>query len=191
MKIDKYHIVLFLIFGLGIVLFLLIRKQLTQKVTFDNMGNRNITDQELKKAFSRISAKYGQEYAKKLEQLYRKETAHFKSGQFLKTLSPGMEIAGGVGSTQTTFPFGWSSLQEYANQTLVNKTAFYTHKMNENQTGYAKTFIGFPDIHTSVDFTAWFIKNKRGGQFGKWYSLDPILANQYEVNMGKIITHYV
>lgn len=158
---------------------------------FDSAGNRIFTDAELRSAFQKVKAKYGAEFAQKTEQLFRKETAHFTSGQFRKTLSPGMEIAGGTNSTKTTFPFGWSSLQKFISANPQYNGKFYVHRMNENQTGWSKTFIGWPTLEGSVMFVAWFIQNIRGGRFGYWYSLNESKALSYESNMAKINPKYV
>lgn len=157
----------------------------------DEMGNRIFTENDLKNAFQKVKQKYGADFAKKTEQLFRKETAHFTSGQFRKTLSPGMEIAGGTNSTQTTFPYGWPSLQNFVNANPQYKGNFYVHRMNENQTGYSKTFIGWPTLEGSVMFVAWFIKNVRNGRFGYWYSLNEAKAQSYENNMALINAKYV
>ena len=161
------------------------------KPKFDNMGNRIFTEQELRSAFKKVADNYGPDFAKKTEQLFRKETAHFTSGQFKKTLSPGMEIAGGTNSTQTVFPYGWSSLRNFIQQNPQYNGNFYVHRMNENQTGFSKTFIGWPTLEGSVMFVAWFIKNVRNGRFGYWYSLNESLASSYENNMSKITARYV
>lgn len=161
-------------------------------VRFDSMGNRIITESEIKAAFQKCAEKYGVDYARKVEQLYRKETAHFTSGQFKKTLSPGMEISGGTSSTKTVFPFGWSSLSKFiASNPGYPKSQFYVARMNENGTGIGKTFVGFPTMESAVMFTAWFIKNIRGGRFGYWYSLNETSALSYESNMSKINPKYV
>ena len=178
-----------------ILLVILVLRRLSKTffpVKFDNMGNRIITESEIKSAFQKCAALYGTEYARSVERLFRKETAHFKSGQFLKTLSPGMEISGGTNSTKTTFPYGWSSLSSFQSANpLYLKSTFYVHRMNENGTGLGKTFIGFPTIESSVMFVAWFIKNTRGGRFGKWYSMNESSALSYENSLKQITAKYV
>ncbi len=180
-----------LLIGLvAIALIYIVNKRLL-KVKFDSMGNRIINESEIKTAFQKVSLQYGAEYARKVEQLFRKETAHFKSGQFLKTLSPGMEIAGGTNSTKTVFPFGWSSLQRFVSSNPKYAGNYYVSKMNENGTGFAKTFIGFPSMEASAMFVAWFIKNVRNNRFGYWYSMNESSALSYESNMKLITPRYV
>ncbi len=188
MKIKQISILLIIAFT-AVLLVRWISSKMSVK--FDKMGNRIIQESEIKAAFQKVKAIYGAEYAMKTEQLFRKETAHFKSGQFKKTLSPGMEISGGTNSTKTTFPFGWSSLQRFVSENPKYAGNYYVSRMNENQTGFAKTFIGFPSMEASAMFVAWFIKNVRGGRFGYWYSLNESSANSYENNMNLITSRYV
>ncbi len=158
-------------------------------VKFDKKGNRMVTENDIKSALKKVSSKYGTAFAKNVERLFRKETAHFKSGQFLKTLSPGMEISGSAASR--VFPFGWSLNEFLQGYNPMLKTKFYTHTMNENGTGKSKTFIGFPDIESSMMFVAWMIHNKRGGRFGKWYSMNESSALAYESQMTQITARYI
>ncbi len=173
----------------------LVVKWLSKKLSkpkFDTMGNR--TDwslEDVKNALAKVSQKYGTDFARKLEQLYRIETGHFTSGQWKKTLSPGMEIAGGTTSTKNTFPFGWSSLQKFinANPNYI-KENFYVARVNENTTNIGKTYVGFPDVETSFMFISWFIKNIRNGRFGYWKSLNESSALSYENALNTINTKY-
>lgn len=191
-KTDKRKVIMFIIATVIIVLLLRKVSKILDPVKFDKMGNRIISESEIKSAFQKCSAVYGAEYARNVERLFRKETAHFTSGQFKKTLSPGMEISGGTNSTKTTFPFGWSSLEKFVNANpLILKSTFYVSRMNENGTGLGKTFVGFPTIDSSVMFVAWFIKNVRGGRFGKWYSTNESSALAYETGLSLIKARYV
>jgi hypothetical protein len=137
-------------------------------------------------AFRLIFNKYGREKAETVERLFRLETAHFKSGQFLHTLTPGMEIAKG----KFTFPYGWSSLQEFANETGLKAGDFSTYTMNENQTGKEKTFIAFPNLAASVLFVAYLL-NKRNWNAGSWYSTNPSSQQSYTQNLNKIVPKIV
>lgn len=180
-----------IIIGFGAVWLGVALKKFFQ-VRFDKMGNRIITDEQIKAAFQKAADKYGVEFARKLEQLFRKETAHFKSKQFKVSLSPGMEISGGTNSTKTTFPFGWSSLKKFIDANPKYDGDFYVARFNENGTGIPKTFVGFPTIESSVMFTAYMIKNVRGGRFGYWRTTqDESLALAYESQMQTIKPRFV
>ncbi len=158
-------------------------------IKFDKNGNRMVNENDIKSALKKVSNKYGADFAKQVERLFRKETYHFKSGQFLKTLSPGMEISGSAASK--VFPFGWSLNEFLQGYNPMLKSKFYTHTMNENGTGKSKTFVGFPDLETSMMFVAWMIKNKRGGRFGYWYSKNESSAIAYESALTQIIARYI
>lgn len=179
----------------GLALFLIyilskMKKENTNSPIIDTTKDREFSEQQLRKAFSTVALYYGWNFAKKLEQLYRIETAHFTSLQFRRTFSPGMEIAGGTNSNKTEFPFGWTGLQTFVNKFPTFNGNFYTYRMPENKTGIPKTFVGFPHLEASIMFTAYFIAEIRNGRFGYWYSLDPISARSYENKLNTITTKF-
>jgi hypothetical protein len=135
---------------------------------------------ELSDTLANIAAEYGLGYARDIERLVRLETANFTSGQWELYNTAGME------ATQGEFPFGWGSLAEYAAATGIDPNDFFIGTMSENQTGIIKSFIGFPSQADFLYFLAWFIDNKRGGNFGKWFSLDPGAAAGYYATMQTI-----
>ena len=61
---------------------------------------------KLQAVFDNITKLYGKAIAQNVERIYRWETAHFKSGQYLATGSAGMT------TNRTSFPWGWSSLKD-------------------------------------------------------------------------------
>lgn len=134
-------------------------------------------------AFAELKKNYGRDFANKIEKLYRLETGHFGSGQFLEGNSPGMV------ATKSTYPFGWRSLDEFA---LAN--SIDGHKFGIGRTfvvdGKNFRYVTFPDFKTSADFVAWFIRNKRGGVPEKWNSLDPAAAARYKNKLNQIRTQY-
>ncbi|MFN5415573.1 MAG: hypothetical protein ACK5B9_00850, partial [Flavobacteriia bacterium] len=113
--------------------------------------------------FKKVALKYGLSFARDLERMFRKETNHFKSGQWLKCGTPGME------ARNLTFPFGWDSLGKWAKTKGLNENDFFIHYFNDNHTGKRTPFIGFKNTGHTVQFVAWFIKNIRGGDIVSWY----------------------
>jgi hypothetical protein len=117
--------------------------------------------------------------AKKLEQLYRLETAHFRSGQFKNTFSPGMERFGGG------FPFGWYSLNNYFWKNWPEHkptNLFYTGI--EGGTGKRKTFLKFNNI---IDAMATTLANARMKKsFAAWYSNNKDSQKRYLESLNKI-----
>lgn len=138
---------------------------------------------DLAAAFAEIKKNFGPEFAKKIEQLYRLETAHFTSKQFLEGNSPGMV------ATKSTYPFGWASLDEYNREKGIDgrKYGIGREFIVRNK---SYRYVKFPDFKTAVNFVAWFIRTKRGGIVEKWNSLDPATAAKYLQTLSTIRTQY-
>jgi len=137
-----------------------------------------VTESEIKAALQKVKSVYGLDHAKRIEQLYRNETAHFKSGNFLKTLSPGMEI----GKGKFTFPYGWPSLVPFW-MAYPHYKPVETFEQVENTSGLAKskgvkTFIVFKTIEASMMTVAELI-HLRDGNFGSWFALEPTAQANY------------
>lgn len=130
-------------------------------------------EQEIVSGLKNVLDTYGPKYAADIERLMRLETANFNSLQWHIGNTAGME------ATSTSWPYGWNSLAEYADQANLNPEFFGTYPMKENQTGITKTFIAFPTAYDFIKFVAWFIQDKRGGNVGAWYSLNPGSAANY------------
>lgn len=117
--------------------------------------------------------------AEKLEQQYRLETAHFKSGQFKGTLSPGME------KFSNSFPYGWYSLNTYfwSEYPEHRPKGFYPY--TEGGTGKTKYFLKFPDIESAMATTLHNARMK-GGKFEAWYSNDTTSQSRYLKTLNSI-----
>lgn len=130
-----------------------------------------VKDSEIIEALKKVAAKYGIAFAKRLEQLYRNETAHWKSTNFFSTKSPGMEISKGA----KTFPYGWVSLVPFWGA-YPNYKPIGTFAQIENTSGLAKskgqkTFVVFNTIEASMMSVAELI-HIRDGNFGSWFAND-------------------
>jgi hypothetical protein len=139
---------------------------------------------DIKSGLDEVSKNYGADFAKKIEQLLRLETNHFKSQQFKIGNTAGME------AQTLNFPFGWSSLNEYANEKNLDPDFFDTYPMKENGAGINKNFIAFPSPLYFIDFLSWFIQTKRGGDPGKWFSLNEAAAAGYNQAISKVKTYF-
>jgi len=115
--------------------------------------------------FKAVSKKYGEKFAKTLEQLFRLETNHFKSDQWLKTGTPGM-IA-----FADSFPYGWSSLKTFADKKGLTEKDFFTKTYSKTSDGKPHTYIGFKNTGNTVEFVADFIHYKRNDDFASWYRM--------------------
>lgn len=136
-----------------------------------------------KLALEKVKELYGLEFTKRLEQLFRNETAHFKSGNYKKTFSPGME------ATKDIFPYGWKSLLLFwINNPQHAPIGIY--KQVENTSALAKSrgtrsFIQFASPLASMMTVAYLIEI-RGGKFGSWFSTNPKSQKAYEDELDKI-----
>jgi hypothetical protein len=97
-----------------------------------------------------------------------------------------MEIGGGV----RQFPYGWSSLYEFAKAYNLDADDFSTWTHPENQTGKIKTFVVFPSASAAFEFVAYLIK-KRNWNFGSWFSTQAEKQQNYVDTLNTIRARYV
>lgn len=135
--------------------------------------NRPWNEADLRNAFQKAAAAFGQTIAGQTEQIYRKETRNFDSGQFAKTYTPGMEQAPG----KDDFPYGWGSLNDFLAAYPKYKGNFFLATMTENNTGKIKKFVAFPTLEGAVMFVAYTVK--RRGNPGYWRAWDEQIAAAY------------
>ena len=138
---------------------------------------------DLANAFQEVKNNYGQEFAKRIEQLFRYETRHFESKQFLEGYSPGMV------AKQTTYPFGWSSLDEFNRANSIDGRKYKIGRVFVKD-GKTYRYVVFPNFETSLKFVTWFIRNKRGGVVQKWNSLDEAKSQEYFNTLKTITTQF-
>lgn len=123
-----------------------------------------------------VADKYGKDIARKVEQIFRKETAHFTSGGFKKTNSPGMEIH------SPNFPWGWTSFTDiWKLNPSIAPVGQVT--MKENQTLKTKTFLKFATPGAAMETLALYLQKYRPG---RWYSLLPDQQSKYEFELAQI-----
>lgn len=145
-------------------------------------------DSEIIAALQAVSVIYGRPFAARIEELFRNETAHFKSGNFQITLSPGMQATTGI------LPYGWNSLAQF----WKDNPGFAPtgiHIQNENTSALAKAsgakqFMVFPTIMASIMTVAKLI-SLRGGDAGTWFSTHPDLEHKYDAVLDTIIPKFV
>lgn len=130
----------------------------------------------LKAGLQKVKAQYGSDFAKDIERAIRLETAHMTSGQWLKCGTAGMVKPK---NASRTFPFGWNSLDEFAQKKGLKPEQFGLVDFAKTSEG-AKTYIRFPETGLFAEFFAWFIQTKRAGIIGKWYRTNMADALAYE-----------
>ena len=113
--------------GAAALLFLFVRAR--KKPTSNNNLDMPVTDENIKEAFKKIYNEFGREKTQRLEQLFRWETSHFRSGQFKGGFSPGMEPSP---NTNRVFPFGWTSLKKFADAYSIPYSRFYISDVPEH-----------------------------------------------------------
>ena len=138
---------------------------------------------DLQTEFTKIKNNFGADFARQIERIFRLETAHFTSEQFKEGNSPGMR------AFKTTYPYGWESLDEFAKANSIDGRKFGIGRTFVVR-GKNYRYVTFPDFKTSLNFVAWFIRNKRGGIPEKWNSLDPKAAADYKTKLNQIIPRY-
>jgi hypothetical protein len=146
---------------------------------FKKLTQKSFTESDAIPALKKAEKIYGTDAAALLERMYRRETAHFTSGQYKNTGSAGME----VGSSKK-YPYGWSQPKKlWENNPKYKPVGTYTTP--ENQTGIVKTFIKFPSVEAAVLTLAEVLK-KRGWNAGSWYSRNKILQDGYNSKLNQI-----
>jgi hypothetical protein len=143
----------------------------------------NPSSNDLASEFQELKNNYGPEFAKRIEQLFRYETRHFESGQFLEGNSPGMV------ATKSEYPFGWPSLDEFNRIYSIDGRRYAIGRVFIVK-GQNFRYVKFPDFETSLKFVVWFIRNKRGGVVQKWHSLNEAKAQDYFNTLKTITTQY-
>jgi len=80
------------IFAILLILLYLITRKKTISTINSEPKNHMFSDKEGKEAILAVKDKYGVDMARTIEKMFRWETRHFKSGQYVKTGSAGMEV---------------------------------------------------------------------------------------------------
>lgn len=116
-------------------------------------------------------------YFKLVEQIYRLETAHFRSTQYIRTGTPGMERHG------KKFPWGWTMFADLWKSFRFRPVGVIT--MTENYTGVEKQFLVMPSVFAGI--TALLLYIDKFGAY-RWYSTDPVKQAEYKAKLDKITT---
>ena len=150
-------------------------------------------DQEIISALKKVKYLYGKPAAIKVEALFRNETAHFKSGNFAITFSPGMEAVKLPNGSVLPYPYGWTSLKEFW-ENNPNYKPIGLHMQVENSSRALKSrgeraFIKFASIESSFMTVAYRLQ-KKGWNTGAWFSNDKTKQKNYSDYLLKIKTPY-
>lgn len=156
---------------IALILLIVVLSYLTFRVKYPLISFRMAAFKALKK--------YSYAVVANAEKIYRLETNHFKSGQFLHTWSPGMEQFG------FNYPYGWHTLDKiFWSQYPTHKPiGFYT--ASENKTGIKKTFLKFANITDALLTVCAFLENN-GNIPSLWFSKNLNSQINYQKSLDKI-----
>jgi hypothetical protein len=131
-------------------------------------------------AATKALKKYPRSIVENCERIFRLETSHFSSLQFLKTWSPGME------RFAPSYPYGWTTLDKifWSSNPIHKPIGIFT--MPENKTGITKTFLKFLTLTDSVLTVCAFLQNN-GNNPAAWYSKDETAQAHYQKTLDGII----
>lgn len=139
-------------------------------------------DIKFKLAARKLLKKYPRSIVENVERIYRLETNHFKSGQYKKTYSPGMEMH------SDNYPYGWTgSLKLWSKNPHYKPIGFVT--MREGGTNIPKTFLKFASLEAAM-FTLADYLSRYNNNPGRWYSLNQSAQERYLRSINKITPHY-
>lgn len=159
-------------------------KEDVETVSNINYPGEMSIQKQLVETFKKIADEFGIDTARKVEQMARLETNHFKSGGFQRTMGMGMEVP--KSKLNSGYPFGWPSMKNYWDS--INFVPEIVN-MNENHPtlgkgmGPVKHFIKFPNVMVGLTSLAHFVKNRK---WEEWRALDPVLQATYRNSVNKI-----
>lgn len=171
---------------ISVIFFYLIFKQ-RKKIKNTIMGlplitnKKVVTENEIRNSLKTVEQNFGTDIAKWVEKIYRGETNHFKSVQFLLTYSAGML------KFKDTYPYGWGNFKTF--------WAFYP---NYEPVGYAKIYVtrekkdfyylAFPSLTAGMMTLADYVK--KNGPL-RWNSTDKAAQAEYAKLLNSIKNRYV
>jgi hypothetical protein len=171
---------------ISVILFYVIFKQRTN-IKNSIMGlplittKKTVTENEIRNSLKTVEQNFGTEIARWVEKIYRGETAHFKSVQFLLTYSAGML------KFKDKYPYGWGNFK-----------TFWALNPNFAPVGYVKIFVtrekkdffylAFPSLTAAMMTLADYVK--KNGPL-RWNSTDKTAQAEYAKLLNSIKNRYV
>ena len=146
-----------------------------------NRIKKIITQQEIIDALQKVKKVYGETIAKYVEQIYRVETAHFKSSQFLYTYSAGML------KFKDKYPYGWGNFKTFwaVNPSYAPTNFYKIFVSRENKDFY---YLGFNSLEAAMMTLAYYV-NKNGRL--RWNSTLAKEQAIYQKALNSVINRYV
>lgn len=149
---------------------------------------KQFTENDAKQALEHIKREHGVDMAKTIERLYRWETAHFKSSQYKKTGSPGMEAHGSAPY------YGWHSrfwkinkeLQPIGITEMFENAGMSAQGGNAQVTDAPKGFLIFPSVYAAMAYLVDYI-NRYNGNYARWYSTNSTKQQIYIKSLNSVV----
>lgn len=182
MLTDKKILVFIVLIVLIFVIFKQKKNIKSPKMTLPiNKTKNTITEKQIIEALQKVKSVYGQEIAENVEQIYRVETAHFKSSQFLYTFSAGML------KFKDAYPYGWGNFKTFwslnPSYAPVN---FYVIFVSREKKNFA--YIGFSSLEAGMMTLAYYIS--KNGRL-RWNSTKANEQAIYQRALNSVIVRYV
>jgi len=117
------------------------------------------SESNLQEVFKVLIRKYGKAIAQNVERIFRWETGHFKSAQYLATGSAGMTTG------STAFPYGWKSLENFWTANPASKPVGI---VGFNVEGKQYNYLAFPGA--GGFFALAEVLRSRDNNAGRWNS---------------------
>lgn len=117
---------------------------------------------------------YGRETARRVEQMFRLETANFTSGGFRKTNAMGQKAFPRNGVY--AFPWGWPARGTTADDYLPPVP------LVDNGEQAVFKFVVYKRVQTAMKYLARYITD-HGGRFEEWNSNDPATRSNYKAHV--------
>lgn len=154
-----------LITALIIALYLIFRKKVNAKI---KEGIALFTENHARTAILAVKQKYGETMARTVEKMFRLETSHFRSEQYRKTGTAGMEAG------------KWKDLPK-------NLPVIKMH--DSDKTDGIDTFIVWNPTDFALYLAAYITRH--GGNFARWYSLNSDAQKTYAQKVSAVKTKFV
>ncbi len=134
-------------------------------------SKKMFTPKDAEIAIKEVAKRYGQKVAQDVERIMRLETGHFKSVQYQKTGSAGMEVG------------KWSKIPK----DLIEN---YTVTMSDaDKSDGDDEFIVWKSVTAFAAYLAEYIQRHKGN-WARWNAIDPVKQEAYRKHVSTIRTHF-
>lgn len=163
--------IIFILLAIALIFFIS-KAKLKISTPMVSKKDKAFTPEDAKTAILAVKQKYGDQMAKDVERIFRLETAHFKSSQYQKTGSAGMEAG------------KWKNLPPE----LIEPYTVDMHDADKSD-GIDK-FIVWKSPTAFAIYLAEYIK-RYNGNWARWNTTDPQKQAKYRAVVNTIIPKFV